>query len=86
MTRAADHWKARPWLYLCIFAAWVGALVWFHSRLAAVLDQNNAVVTGANAARRGQTIQVFANGLGPVDNQPASGEPTKGRAITRQTR
>ena len=52
-------------------------------RLAAVLDQNNALVTGANAARRGQTIQIYANGLGPVDNQPASGEPSPSNPLAR---
>lgn len=42
---------------------------------AAALDQQNAVVTSSNPAHRGQIVQLFANGLGPVTNQPASGEP-----------
>jgi uncharacterized protein (TIGR03437 family) len=33
------------------------------------------VIGSSNPAQRGQTIHVFANGLGPVTNQPASGEP-----------
>jgi uncharacterized protein (TIGR03437 family) len=41
-----------------------------------ILDQNYAAVTASNAARRGQVIQIFANGLGPVDGHPPSGEPT----------
>jgi uncharacterized protein (TIGR03437 family) len=43
----------------------------------AALDASNAVIGSGNAARRGQVIQVFANGLGPVTNQPASGEPAQ---------
>jgi uncharacterized protein (TIGR03437 family) len=40
-----------------------------------ILDQNFAVVNSSNAAKRGQVIQIFANGLGPVDGHPASGDP-----------
>lgn len=39
------------------------------------LDTGNALITTANPARRGQTVQLFANGLGPVTNQPVSGLP-----------
>jgi uncharacterized protein (TIGR03437 family) len=46
-----------------------------------ILDQNYALVNSANAAKRGQVIQIFANGLGPVDGHPASGDP----APTTQT-
>ena len=42
---------------------------------AAALDVNNRVVTAGNPARRGEVVQLFANGLGPVNNQPASGDP-----------
>ncbi|MDQ6760216.1 MAG: hypothetical protein M3Z32_10180 [Acidobacteriota bacterium] len=42
---------------------------------AAALDANGRVVTSSNPVRRGQPIQLFANGLGPVTNQPASGDP-----------
>jgi minor extracellular serine protease Vpr len=41
----------------------------------AALDLNYKVIGAANPARRGDTVQLFANGLGPVTNQPASGEP-----------
>ena len=45
--------------------------------LAAALDfPGNRLITSANPARRGQAIQLYVNGLGPVDNQPASGEPS----------
>jgi uncharacterized protein (TIGR03437 family) len=44
----------------------------------AILDENNHAVTAANPAKRGPThaIQIFMNGLGPVDAQPPTGEPT----------
>ena len=41
----------------------------------AALDAKSAVINSSNPATRGQTIQIFANGLGPVSNQPASGDP-----------
>jgi uncharacterized protein (TIGR03437 family) len=44
--------------------------------LASVLDENYGLVSGANPARKGRPIQIFCNGLGPVDNRPASGEPS----------
>lgn len=40
---------------------------------AAALDANNAPISASNAARRGQVVQLFVNGLGAVDNQPESG-------------
>ncbi|MBK9167105.1 MAG: S8 family serine peptidase [Bryobacterales bacterium] len=45
-------------------------------RLIAGLDGNFRLLTEANRARRGQAVQLFANGLGAVTNRPASGEPT----------
>src|SRR5262249_13441770 len=44
---------------------------------------NAALITGANGARSGQIIQVYANGLGPVDNQPGSGEPSPAEPLAR---
>jgi minor extracellular serine protease Vpr len=41
---------------------------------AVILDSAGAVVGPANPARRGQNIHIYANGLGPVSNPPASGE------------
>ena len=41
----------------------------------AALDATSQPLTSANPARAGQTIELFANGLGPVTNQPASGDP-----------
>jgi uncharacterized protein (TIGR03437 family) len=44
----------------------------------AIEDENNNLVTSANPAKRGSShaIQIFMNGLGPVDQQPPTGEPT----------
>jgi minor extracellular serine protease Vpr len=52
-------------------------------RLAAVLDQSFRVVTGSNPAIRGRSIQIYANGLGPVDNKVASGEPSQAEPLAR---
>lgn len=41
----------------------------------AALDSKANVISTSNPAARGQTIEIFANGLGPVTNQPASGDP-----------
>lgn len=51
--------------------------------LAAALDVQNQLVGTGNPARKGQVIQLFANGLGPVDSPPASGEqtPTSGPLV-----
>jgi minor extracellular serine protease Vpr len=43
---------------------------------AAATDNNGVVFTQANPAKRGQTIVLYVNGLGPVDQQEFSGEPT----------
>jgi uncharacterized protein (TIGR03437 family) len=40
-----------------------------------ILDQNFGVVSASNAAKRGEVIQIFANGLGPASGHSASGEP-----------
>ena len=39
------------------------------------LDSNYKLIGTSNPAKRGQTIFLYANGLGPVSNQPASGDP-----------
>jgi uncharacterized protein (TIGR03437 family) len=43
-------------------------------QLIAALNQGFQLVTGAAPATRGEVVQMYANGLGPVDNQPATGE------------
>lgn len=44
-------------------------------RLLAALDVPNRVISSANPAQPGQIVQLYANGLGPVDHPPATGEP-----------
>jgi len=41
----------------------------------AALDANYQLVSSSNPAGGGQVVMLFANGLGPVTNQPATGEP-----------
>lgn len=50
--------------------------------LTAALDQNFGLVTAANAVRRGAAVQIYANGIGPVDNRPASGEPASTQTLS----
>jgi uncharacterized protein (TIGR03437 family) len=52
-------------------------------RLFAAQDVNYGVIYETNPIRRGQTIVLYMNGLGPVDNQPVSGEPTPGSPLAR---
>jgi uncharacterized protein (TIGR03437 family) len=52
-------------------------------RLIAALDENYQVLTSANRALRGRVVQLFANGLGPVDNTPPTGEPTPSSPLAR---
>jgi uncharacterized protein (TIGR03437 family) len=42
----------------------------------ATTDTTGAVISQANPAKRGSTIIVYANGLGPVDQPVVSGDPT----------
>lgn len=53
-------------------------------RLAASLDQNYQVISGANPVGKGDSAQLFVNGLGKTTNQPASGEasPSENLSIT----
>lgn len=53
--------------------------------LIAALDTGFRLITTANPARRGQYVQLYVNGLGPVDHQPPSGElnPSEPLARTR---
>jgi uncharacterized protein (TIGR03437 family) len=44
--------------------------------VAAALDGDFQVISSANPVRRGQVVQFFMNGLGPVDNRPPTGEPS----------
>jgi minor extracellular serine protease Vpr len=53
--------------------------------LAAVLDSGYGLVGTGNPAKRNDVVQIYVNGLGPVDNQPASGDasPSQPLATTR---
>jgi uncharacterized protein (TIGR03437 family) len=42
---------------------------------AAAVDLQGQIITPSHPAVRGQTISLYLNGLGPVNNQPASGFP-----------
>jgi uncharacterized protein (TIGR03437 family) len=53
--------------------------------LAAALDENNNIVTASNPVARGHVVQLFANGLGPVTNQPASGDPAPTSPLAQTT-
>jgi uncharacterized protein (TIGR03437 family) len=44
--------------------------------VASALDANSKPISVTNPAQRGQLIVLYANGLGPVTNQPASGDVT----------
>jgi uncharacterized protein (TIGR03437 family) len=49
--------------------------------IVAARDQNYNVITKTNPVAQGQVVQLYANGLGPVTNQPASGDPTPLNAL-----
>ncbi|MDP9053461.1 MAG: S8 family serine peptidase [Acidobacteriota bacterium] len=53
--------------------------------IAASLDENNKIVTVSNPVARGHVVQLFLNGLGPVTNQPASGDPAPASPLARTT-
>jgi minor extracellular serine protease Vpr len=51
--------------------------------LAAVLDSGYGLVGSSNPAKHNDVVQIFVNGLGPVDNQPASGESSPAEPLAR---
>jgi minor extracellular serine protease Vpr len=53
--------------------------------LAAALDENYAVVGGGNPVARTKRVQLFLNGLGPVDHEQATGEPAPVDPLARTT-
>ncbi len=57
------------------------------NKLAAALDatSGNTLIGTNHPATRGSTISIFANGLGPVSNQPASGSPASDTNLSRTT-
>jgi minor extracellular serine protease Vpr len=55
------------------------------TNVVAALDLNYHVIGASNPARRGQIVQLYANGLGPVTNQPASGDPAPSSPLSHTT-
>lgn len=53
--------------------------------MAAALDSNNKVIGVNHPAQRGQVVQLYANGLGPVSNQPATGDPAPASPFAKTT-
>lgn len=56
-----------------------------NSGIAAALDGNNAIVSAANPVKRGQLVQLYMNGLGPVTGGPKSGEFASASALATTT-
>ncbi len=52
-------------------------------RLLAAVNLAGQVVTVGNPIRRGDIVQLYANGLGPVDNEQQSGEPAPVSPLAR---
>lgn len=57
----------------------------FSAGVVAALDANNKPISASNPAVPGQEIQIFANGLGPVTNQPASGSAALANPLSKTT-
>jgi uncharacterized protein (TIGR03437 family) len=47
----------------------------------AAVDLSGGLITASNPIKRGQFVQIYMNGLGPVTNQPASGNPSVATAL-----
>ena len=50
--------------------------------LLAALDSANRLISSTHPAQRGQVVQLYTNGLGPVDHQPATGEPASASPLS----
>ncbi len=53
-----------------------------HNNLAIAQDEHSQLVTAANPATRGQYVIIYANGLGAVNDRPASGEATPAQPLS----
>ena len=51
----------------------------------AALDLSYHVIGSTNPAPRGKIVQLFLNGLGPVTNQPANGDPAPSSPLSKTT-
>ena len=54
----------------------------YGSNIAIAQDSGFNLITTTNMAKRGSLIIIYANGLGPVNSQPASGDPAASSAST----
>jgi minor extracellular serine protease Vpr len=52
---------------------------------AAARDENFNTIGPGNPAVQGHNIQIYCNGLGPVNNQPASGDPSPSSPLATTT-
>lgn len=52
-------------------------------RLAAALDETNRTISGLNPVERGRVVQLYLNGLGPVERPVPSGEPASATELNR---
>jgi uncharacterized protein (TIGR03437 family) len=50
--------------------------------LLAAVDSANRLISSTHPAQRGQVVQLYANGLGPVDHQPATGDPASASPLS----
>ena len=48
----------------------------------AALDSSNRLISSTHQAQPGQVVQLYANGLGPVDHPPATGEPASASPLS----
>ncbi len=53
--------------------------------VAAVDATTGTIITASNPAHAGDVVELYANGLGPVNNQPASGDPASTSAASLAT-
>ena len=53
------------------------------SGVLAAVDLKGGIIGSSNPASRGAIVAIYANGLGPVDNQPSSGEPASLTTLSR---
>jgi uncharacterized protein (TIGR03437 family) len=49
----------------------------------AIVDENGRVVNNSNPIQQGHNMTIYCNGLGPVTNQPASGDPSPSNPLAR---
>jgi uncharacterized protein (TIGR03437 family) len=51
----------------------------------AIIDENGNIVDATHPALQGHNIVIYCNGLGPVSNQPASGDPSPVSPLAQTT-